>query len=323
MLILQKNRIFELRSLSRLGNTNLFDFKMGKIATIGTFDGVHIGHLTVIRTLKDYASKCGLNPVVFTFSNHPLSVIKPQKAPACLLSAEEKYNMLRKEDVEVIMTDFTKDMASLSASQWLRHLRDKYDVKAIVLGYDNTFGSDGRHLSREDYAALGKELDIDIIPAQEIDGISSSKIRKLISEGNLKEAQFLSGKPFSISGKIIKGNQLGRTIAFPTANLLPYNPCQILPPFGAYASEIEIKGIGKFRGVTNIGLRPSIDKSLQTSSPSIETFIINFDKDIYGKEAKLTLLDFLRPEKKFGSLEDLKSQIKCDVKNSLEVPLPK
>lgn len=203
---------------------------MARIATIGTFDGYHIGHAEVIRTLKEEALRQRLTPVVITFRNHPLSVVRPDRIPAPLSTPDEKKGFLSAEDVEVVMTDFTPEMAALSARQWLTRLRDIYDVRCVVIGYDNTFGSDGRNMTREEYMALGHSLGMEIIPAPRLEGVSSSSIRKLISAGSLEEAARLCGRPYTLCGKITRGNQLGRTIGFPTANLVPTPGSRLLQP---------------------------------------------------------------------------------------------
>lgn len=288
---------------------------MKRVATIGTFDGMHRGHMAVIRTLLAEAAAEGGEPVVVTFRNHPLSVIAPDRAPGLLCTPEDKFKAISSTGAECIMLDFTPEMCAMTTRRWLSHLRDNYEVRSVVIGYDNTFGSDGRYLSRRDYLQIADELGLKMIIAPEIEGLSSSAIRRAVREGDMEKATDMLGHPYTLRGEIETGNRLGRTIGVPTANLA-YDTGIILPPFGAYVSEIDIPGKGVFRGVTNIGLRPSINPSMQTPEPTIETHILDFDDDIYGKNVSLYLLTHLRPEQKFGSLDDLKRQIALDIQSA-------
>lgn len=285
---------------------------MKRVATVGTFDGVHRGHHCVLETLRSYAGTHAMTPLVVTFRNHPLSVIAPERAPGSLCSPEEKEAMLRQEGMEVDMETFTPDMCALSAKEWIRRLRDNHNVRAIVIGYDNTFGCDGRTMKREDYIKAGKDEGVDIVVAPEIDGISSSAVRKAVEAGNLEKAAEMLGRFYTLRGKVVRGKQLGRTIGIPTANLLPENADAVLPPFGAYISEVRLPDMPPFRGVTNIGVRPTVDNATLPAI-SIETYILDFDADIYDAEIEVSLLHFLRREEKFSSLSDLKRQIEKDI----------
>ncbi len=286
---------------------------MKRVATIGTFDGVHRGHREVIRTLLSEAEAVGAEPLVVTFRNHPLSVIAPERTPGMLCSPEEKYAAITATGASCVMLDFTPQMCALSSGEWLCYLRDNYEVGSIVIGYDNTFGCDGRYLSRQDYLRIAEAAGLNMITAPEIEGLSSSAIRRLIRNGAMEQAARMLGRYYTLHGTIVQGNQLGRTIGVPTANLQLNHSGLLLPPYGAYVSEILIPGKGRFRGVTNIGMRPSIDPALRSPLPTVETHILDFDDDIYGAEVALSLLTHIRDEKKFPSLEALKNQIAEDI----------
>lgn len=288
------------------------DITARRAATIGTFEGVHRGHLCVLHTLRNAAAERGMRPMAITFGDHPLSVIAPDRAPGALMSTRRKLALLRREGTTPHLLNFTPSTARLSTAEWMRHLHEIYNVDCIVIGFDNTFGHDGRSLSPDDYIRLGKEMEIEIIIAPKVAGISSSAIRHDIEAGKIEDANKMLAYPYTLDGIVIKGDQIGRTIGFPTANLQLLPPTdRVLPPYGAYASETLLPDGRLKQSVTNIGIRPSIEKG--KTELRIETYILDFDEDIYGKEIEVRLLKFLRPEKKFDSLEALKKQLEEDV----------
>lgn len=281
-----------------------------RAVTIGTFDGLHRGHMTVLCTLRGIAREKNLKPAVITFRNHPLSIIAPQRAPKTLINPDEKYALIHQKDVEVIMEDFTEAMMGLTARQWMMHLRDDYGVKVIVIGYDNTFGSDGRSMTTADYINLGKDMGVEVIEAPVIKDCSSSAARKSVGEGDMRKATEILGRPFSLTGRVVEGDHIGRTIGFPTANLdLPYRDTQLLPPFGVYLSMAGLPDGRRIGAITNIGVRPSV-----TSFPElrVETHILDFNENLYGAELRIELLYMLRPERRFESLDLLKEAIEKD-----------
>lgn len=296
---------------------------MTRIATVGTFDGMHRGHTEVLQTLKRAAKTLGMTPLAISFSSHPLSLIAPERAPKSIMTPQAKRLFLENEGVETILLDFTRPLASLSVRDWLSNLRDNYQVGAIVIGYDNTFGSDGRFISHDDYVRIAGELNLKCILADEIPGISSSAVRRDILAGNLRQAAEKLGRPFSISGIVVEGNRIGRTIGFPTANLRPdLGKNQILPPPGVYAAmvrigksdiEEDVDYEGAYKAVCNIGFRPTLDPSLQEPEPGIEAFLLDFKGELYGRHLRIELIERLRPEEKFPNLDALKEQISRDV----------
>ncbi len=283
-------------------------------ATVGTFDGLHRGHRLVLDTLRRAAEERGLTPMAITFDAHPLSVIAPDRTPPAIMSTERKLEELQRLGFVTRILDFTPATARLSAADWMRNLHAFQSVDCIVIGYDNTFGHDGRSLSPDDYIRLGREIGLDVIIAPQLEGISSSAIRRLIADGKIKEANAMLGKPFTLDGIVEEGDRIGRTIGFPTANLrLNSAEDRLLPRFGVYASEVTMPDGTLLPGVTNIGMRPSVKDIAATPLPRIETYIPDYTgPDFYGQPLQVRLLDFIRPEKKFDSLEELKNQLELD-----------
>lgn len=280
----------------------------GIVATVGTFDGVHRGHSEVLRALKQEASIRGLEPVVFTFDRHPLETIAPERAPRLIMTEEERGRHIQNEDIKTVHVPFTRELSRLTAAEWMKRLRDRYGAKAVVIGYDNKFGSDGRTLTFEDYRRLGQSLGMDVIEAPEMEGFSSSAVRKAVAEGQMTKAREILGRPFYITGEVIKGRQLGRTIGVPTANVEP-DSRQLIPASGVYRGSVETGG-KIYKAVINVGSNPTVSES---GSTRIEAHLIGFSGNLYGREIKISFDGRLRDEKKFESLEALKRQISRDI----------
>jgi riboflavin kinase/FMN adenylyltransferase len=283
------------------------------IATIGFFDGVHLGHRLVVERLVSIAHERGDESLVVTFWPHPRAVLQDGARDLRLLTTlEEKKAMLSSLGVDrVEVLDFTRSFAAFTAEQFLRDvLRNRFGVTTLLMGYDNRLGSDrltaAQLLSPAD--ALGIEL-IEIEPfghpAQM--HISSTKIRKVLEEGKVEEAAKMLGYGYSLTGVVVAGNRLGRTIGFPTANLKLYEPLKLVPGRGVYAVEVEVLG-QCWRGMTNIGLRPTVGGTYTT----IETHILDFDEDIYGLPLTISFLRRIRDEVHFASLDELRSQLEKD-----------
>ncbi|MDE6272075.1 MAG: riboflavin biosynthesis protein RibF [Muribaculaceae bacterium] len=283
-------------------------------ATVGTFDGVHLGHRLVLDTLRLAAEERDLTPIAITFDAHPLSVIAPDRTPPAIMSPQRKLQELQRLGFATHVLDFTPSTARLSAADWMRNLHAYHAIDAIIIGYDNTFGHDGRSLSPDNYIRLGEEIGLEVIIAPRLEGVSSSAIRRLIAAGNIKEADAMLGQPFILDGVVEEGDRIGRKIGFPTANLrLNHAEGRLLPAFGVYAAEVMMPDGSVMNGVSNIGLRPSVSDIAATPYPRIETHIPGYNgKDFYGQPLEVRLLDFIRPEKKFDSLEDLKKQLQLD-----------
>lgn len=280
----------------------------GKIVTVGTFDGVHRGHQAVLSTLLAEGKQRGLSPLVITFDRHPLEIIMPARAPRLLMAPDSRDRIIRETGAEVMRLSFTESLRGMTASEWMRELRDVYNARIIVLGYDNTFGSDGAGLGADDFREIGREVGLDVLVAPEIDGCSSSAIRNAVGLGATDEAEAMLGRPFSISGKVIHGRQLGRTIGVPTANV-ELGMRQMLPLNGVYAATVDTRQ-GTYPAVVNVGHAPTVTDD---SPLSVEAHLLDFDGDLYGECVEVRFGPRIREERKFASLEALRSQIARDI----------
>ena len=286
------------------------------IATTGFFDGVHLGHRLVIERLVSLAHARGDESLVVTFWPHPRAVLQNGARELRLLnSLEEKKELLRVLGVDrVEVLDFTRSFAALTAEQYLREiLRDRFGVTTLLMGYDNRLGSDRLTAASLKPIAdgMGMELmelsPLSFRPSEASGEISSTQIRAALEEGDITSAAEMLGYGYTLRGVVVAGNRLGRTIGFPTANMKLYEPLKLVPGRGVYAVEAEVLG-KKYRGMTNIGLRPTVGGSFTT----IETHILDFDEDIYGLPLRITFLRRLRDEVHFPSLEALKDQLEKD-----------
>jgi riboflavin kinase/FMN adenylyltransferase len=289
------------------------------VLTIGTFDGVHIGHQKILQQLNKEALKIGGESVLFTFYPHPRMVLFPDNHGLKLIQTqEEKLDKLKKFGLQnVIVQPFTSDFSNLTATEFVRDfLVQKLKVKKLVIGHDHQFGKN-REGTLEFLKSMSKIYDFEVIeiPAQEIDevNISSTRIRNAIESGNIEIANTYLGEKFELNGTVVKANQLGRTIGFPTANLLLDNDIKIIPKNGVYIVEVIIPNYGTLKGMMNIGIRPTIKDNL---SLAIEVNILDFNENIYDSPIKVKLISRLRDEKKFNSIDELKIQLQQDEKNS-------
>lgn len=285
-----------------------------RVATVGTFDGLHRGHQRVISTVKAIAAERNLQPTVISFDRHPLETIAPARAPLLIQSPSERTNSLYREGLDLITLEFTADLAALTAGEWMRRMHDDYGVDVLVVGYDNTFGSDGTAMNLSDYSRLGAATGIEVVKAPYEPHAASSAIRRLLADGNLEEAIDLLGHPFSITGIVEGGKHLGRNLGFPTANVRPPYRAQ-LPGRGVYAVEVMLPGGAVRKGVANIGVQPTVadDAPLR-----LEVHIPGFDGSLYGDRLSVKFLRRLRDERKFDSLSQLKSQITADIQEALK-----
>jgi riboflavin kinase/FMN adenylyltransferase len=291
------------------------------VLTIGTFDGVHIGHQKILQQLNKEAEKIDGESVLFTFYPHPRMVISPETHGLKLIQTqEEKLEKLKNNGLKnVIIQPFTTDFSNLTATEFVRdYLVGKLKVKKLVIGHDHQFGKnrEGTLLFLKNISKIYNFEVIEIL-AQEIDevNISSTKIRNAIEQGKIEIANRYLGEPFELNGIVVKGKQLGRTIGFPTANIFIDSDIKIIPKTGVYAVEIELPNSPSLIGMLNIGVRPTVGAQL---SPSIEVNIFDFKGDIYDSKIKVRFLSHIREEIKFNSLDDLKTQLHKDEKISRE-----
>jgi riboflavin kinase/FMN adenylyltransferase len=287
------------------------------VLTIGTFDGVHLGHQKIIERLKSEAKKTNGETVLFTFFPHPRMVINPTNHGLKLIQTEaEKIENLERLGLDpLIIFPFTKAFSNLSADEFVKeYLIEKLHVKTIVVGYDHQFGKN-REGTLKHLQKLSENLSFEVIeiPAHEVDeiNVSSTKIRKAIEIGDVQTANNYLNEPFEISGKVVLGNQIGRTIGFPTANIEVDDALKIIPAIGVYAVEIVLADQRKLEGMMNIGIRPTVTDSEEIK---IEVFIFDFSEPIYDQRIKVYLLQRIRGEHRFQSLEVLRAQLQEDEK---------
>lgn len=280
----------------------------GAAAAIGTFDGVHLGHEAVLACLRDVASRHGLTPVAVTFDRHPLALIAPERAPMAITTPEKKAELIRKAGVCPLVLPFDENLRSTTARGWMRRLHEEMGVTEIVAGYDNTFGCDGINLSIAGYAAIGRECGIGITEAPFIPGVSSSAIRKAIAAGDVEHAERMLGRPFCLNGIVVEGNRLGRTLGFPTANLLP-EPGIIIPGNGVYAAMATLPDGKRHEAMVNIGTRPTVRRG---DDRTVEAHILGYNGDLYGHHVALSFRARMRDETRFNSIDALRAQLEKD-----------
>ena len=286
------------------------------IVTIGTFDGVHIGHQKIIKRLVDIAHKKHLNSVVLTFFPHPRMVLQNNNDIKLLNTIEERETILSDLGLDyLVVKTFTKKFANLSAEEFVKNiLVDKLNAKHIIIGYDHRFGK-GRSANIDDLKSFGKQYDFEVeeISVQDIEdvSVSSTKIRNALNDGDILTANTYLGYNFYITGKVVKGKGLGRKIGFPTANLEIAEDYKLIPKNGVYVIKTSIENKLVY-GMMNIGMNPTVNGTKKT----IESHFFNFNNDIYNQTLKIEFVARLRDEQKFESVELLKKQLKLDEKNA-------
>ena len=277
---------------------------------MGTFDGLHRGHQRVISAVKRIALERGLEPMVICFDRHPLETIAPERAPRLIQWPSERTNSLYREGLSILTLEFTPTLASLTAAEWLRKIHLEQGVDALVVGYDNTFGRDGVGMNVADYRKLGEEIGVDVIEASYEPKAGSSAIRKLLSGGDLEEANRLLGYPFAITGEVTVGKRIGHKLGYPTANITPSYRA-LLPKRGVYAVEVRMPDGETRPAVANIGLQPTVSYD---SQERLEVHIPGFDGNLYGERLTVKFMRRMRDEMKFDSAEDLCRQIAEDLR---------
>ena len=287
-----------------------------KVTTIGTFDGVHIGHQKILKQVVQLAEEKGYVPVVLTLFPHPRMVLQNDDSIKLLNTIEERIELLKAIGIkEVIVKKFTKEFANLSAKDYVKQiLVDELNTKQIVIGYDHHFGKN-RSANINDLKQFATRYDFKVeeISAQDIEDVtvSSTKIRTALNEGEVDLANSYLGYNFFITGTVVKGKGLGRTIDFPTANISITASYKLIPSNGVYVVKSKIDNKSIF-GMMNIGTNPTVDGKTR----SIEVHFFNFNKDIYNSELKIEFLKRLRSEQKFKNLDALKNQLKEDMVNA-------
>lgn len=281
---------------------------MAVIAT-GFFDGVHLGHRFVTDTLLNTARERGEQSVIVTFWPHPRTVLQNDARSLRLLSSfQEKKSILLGLGVDrVEVLDFSREFSRMTAGQYLKEIvMDRFGGSAIVLGYDNRLGSD--HLSPQEISPLAASLGLEVIDVPPVGIISSTKIRESLTGGDVRAAAAMLGYRYGLHGVVVAGNQLGRTIGFPTANMQLYEPLKLVPANGVYLVEVETLG-SHYYGMTNIGVKPTVSGA---GVRTIETNIFDFDELIYGLDIRIRFIAKIRDEQRFVSIDALREQLAAD-----------
>ena len=300
--------------------SNISSYKSEKpvVLTIGTFDGVHIGHRKIVERLIKSAEKEGLKSVILTFFPHPRMILNQNSDIKLLNTIDEKIRLLESMGLNaLIIHPFDKAFSELSAEEFVQQiLVEKLNLKKIIIGYDHRFGKN-RTAGIDDLIVFGEKyhFEVEQISAQEIDevSVSSTKIRKALEQGEIVLANSYLGYNYFFNATVVEGKKLGRTIGFPTANLKVSEEYKLIPKTGVYIVEVLIEN-KKLNGMMNIGTNPTVSGTHQT----IEVNILGFDRDIYGKSVQVSFLEKIRGEQKFASIEELKSQLQKDKQTTLE-----
>lgn len=297
----------DLNSINRIPNP---------VITIGTFDGVHLGHQKIIQQLNKEARRVDGESVLFTFYPHPRMVLFPNGHGIKLIQTEEeKLSKLKRFGLQnIIVYPFTPEFSQLTALDFVRNiLVDQLHVKILVIGYDHQFGKD-REGNIDYLKKLNDQYEFEVIEIspKEVDevNVSSTKIRESILSGDIDKANSFLGEPFELSGKVVHGDAIGRTLGFPTANIHVEEETKLIPGNGVYAVEV-LCGDFKGTGMLNIGIRPTLNLGLQRK---VEVNIFDFDQEIYNETITVRFLARIRDEKRFGSMDELKDQLVHDEK---------
>ncbi len=305
--------------MKKINGIDNFSINSGSIITLGTFDGVHKGHQKILKKLIKEAKKLNLESIVLTFFPHPRTVLNPSFPLKLINTINERTRLIEKSGIDTLITHpFDKNFSELSPEEFVKDiLVNKLNIKKILIGYNHRFGKN-RTAGIKDLKTFGikynfKVIEINVQEQNNV-SISSTKIRNSIIQGNIKKAKSYLGYDLSLKGRVVKGNEIGRTIGFPTANLEIEEDYKLIPKNGVYLiSTILEKQI--FFGMMNIGVKPT----LEIEKESIEVNLFDWGKDIYGEFIEVFILDYIRDETKFDSLIDLTDQIKIDKKTCLKL----
>jgi riboflavin kinase/FMN adenylyltransferase len=290
----------------------------GTVATVGTFDGVHLGHWSVLQEITRRAAATGRRSVLVTFDPHPLRIVRPEHAPPLLTTPIEKKEILAESGLDwAVFISFTEALSRYEPRRFVEEiLLARVGVEELVIGYDHGFGRD-RSGDPGTLTAIGEELGfaVDVVPPVQTGAraVSSSRIRTAIGAGDMADARACLGRPYSIRGVVVRGDGRGRGLGFPTANLRVGDRDKLIPPQGIYAVRAVLPG-GTFRGALHLGPRPTF----KGSPPAIELHVLDFDQDIYGEEVRVDFIRYLREIRPFTTAEALVDQIRDDVEAARE-----
>lgn len=287
------------------------------VVALGNFDGVHLGHQAILKTAIERARAAGGTSFALTFSPLPAKVLAPERAPRLLLTAEDRFELMRRCGLDgVLVVNFTRELSQLSPRDFVRDfLLGKIGARVIVVGHSVSFGHN-RAGNAATLVELGREFgfEADIVGPIKAGGIevSSTKVRELIRNGDLAGAASLLGRYHFLTGTVVHGRERGREIGFPTANIASETEC--VPPDGVYASRVVLPE-GVHPAICNIGMRPTFSESQR----AIEAHIFHFDRDLYGHKVRIEMIERIRPEQKFASADELSHQIALDVRRAKEI----
>lgn len=280
---------------------------MLRIATIGFFDGVHKGHQYLFAQLRSLADERGLEPLIITFDTHPRAVLQSDYMPQLLTTLEERKVLLT-NCAETKILPFA-EIRDLTAAEFMQRMKAEWNVEILLMGYDHRFGSD-RLKKPQDYRRIGQEIGIEVITMDEFtEGewhVSSTEIRAALETGNIALANELLGRPYALSGTVVHGKGVGRTIGFPTANILPEDPHKIIPKTGVYMARVDTPTMDNAPAFVNVD-----------PNKLIEAHIPSYKGDLYDRHLEIRFEQYLRDERHFDSLNELKAQIKEDIDNIL------
>ncbi|MCJ7654519.1 MAG: bifunctional riboflavin kinase/FAD synthetase [Dehalococcoidia bacterium] len=287
------------------------------LLTIGVFDGIHLGHQRLLTHLRDEARRKNWLSGVVTFKSHPKAVLSPENKLLWLSDMETRISLIRDLGIDVIVVlPFTSELARLTAQRFVQLLKEHLKMRGLIIGPDFALGKD-REGDAEKLQLLGQEMgfSVEVIPPVVLDGqvVSSSAIRQALTQGDMKKAEKLFGRLFSLNGLVVGGDRRGRTLGFPTANL-ELKPEQALPSDGVYATIAHV-GYELMPSVTSIGVRPTFGGGKRL----VETYVIDYEGELLGQRLTLDLVDKLRDEKRFDTVEKLKSQMGRDVEQARQI----
>jgi riboflavin kinase / FMN adenylyltransferase len=291
----------------------------GATVTVGSFDGIHLGHQAVLREIDRRARAAGRASVLVTFDPHPLEVVNPEAAPPLLTTGPERLEILAQSPLDyVLLLRFDRYLAGLTPDRFVREiLLDRCAVRELVIGHDHGFGR-GRSGDVETLRRLGaaEDFEVDVVDPVDFGGqhVSSSRIRRAVAGGDLVTARAMLGRPYSVVGRVGQGERRGRLLGVPTINLAELSPRKLLPPDGVYAVAVEWRG-GRVGGMMNQGPRPTV----QDGRRSLEAHLFGFEGDLYGEWVRVEWVERLRDIERFPSLEHLKEQLQSDRQRALAV----
>lgn len=290
------------------------------VLTLGTFDGIHLGHKKIINKLKKRASTINGRSLLITFNPHPRKVVNSGNGIKLITTNKEKIKLLDEQGIEnLLLINFTKEFSQLTSEEFIKkYLLDKIGLREIVIGYDHHFGK-GRSGDVNTLRKLGIEygFDVTMVDALKVENenVNSTAVRKALQEGNIKRVNQFLGRKYSFSGVVVEGDKRGRTLGFPTANIEIDDQDKLLPSFGIYAVNIFVDN-EKYNGLMSIGIRPTF---YSEGTMVIEVYIYDFSKDIYGSEVTVEVVDWIRGEEKFTSADDLIDQMHRDKEKGIEI----